>query len=109
MCEARQQRGLVIAAKCRIKQNGNDAWLVPSQSTPGGRYSVYRDGEGFRYTCSDHEIGGCQCKHIIAVKITIEREENEDGSVKGNHHDDAHRQAQDLPSKLASLQRRADK
>ena len=81
MCEARQQRGLMIAAKCRIKQNGNDAWLVPSQSTPGGKYSVYRDGEGFRCTCPDHEIGGCQCKHIIAVKITIEREENDDGSV----------------------------
>ena len=81
MCEARQQRGLMIAAKCRIKQNGNDAWLVPSQSTPGGKYSVYRDVEGFRCTCPDHEIGGCQCKHIYAVKIVIEREENKKGDA----------------------------
>ena len=79
--DAREQRGLVIAAKCRIKKNG-DNWLVPSQSSGlPTRYSVYRDGDRFRCTCPDHEICGHNCKHIHAVKITIEREECEDGAV----------------------------
>ncbi len=34
MCEAREQRGLIIAATCRLKQKGK-AWLVPSQSGKG--------------------------------------------------------------------------
>ena len=78
--DAREQRGLVIAAKCRIKQV-EGGWIVPSQSTPGGKYKVYPSDDGYHCTCPDHEIIGCVCKHIHAVKITIEREENEDGSV----------------------------
>ena len=31
----REQRGMAIAAKCKIKQNGDDSWLVPSQSETG--------------------------------------------------------------------------
>ncbi len=80
LSDPREQRGLMIAAKCRIKR-ANDGWLVPSQSTPGGKYKVYPAHDGFHCTCPDHEIGGCVCKHIHAVKITIEREENDDGSV----------------------------
>ncbi len=80
MTDAREQRGLVIAAKCRLKRNGEN-WIVPSQSTLGQRYSVYEGHDGYHCTCPDHEIGGCVCKHIYAVKITIEREENDDGSV----------------------------
>ncbi len=78
--DAREQRGLMIAAKCRIKRC-DDGWIVPSQSTPGGKYKVYHSHDSYHCTCPDHEVIGCVCKHIHAVKITIEREENEDGSV----------------------------
>ena len=78
--DAREQRGVMIAAKCRIKRC-DDGWIVPSQSTPGGKYKVYPSHDGYHCTCPDHEVIGCVCKHIHAVKITIEREENEDGSV----------------------------
>jgi transposase len=80
MCEAREQRGLMIAAKSRIRKSG-DGWIVPSQAEASHAYKVYEDGDIFRCTCPDHEINGQTCKHIYAVKIVIEREENGDGSV----------------------------
>jgi transposase len=77
---AREERGLAIAARCIIKQVG-DAWMVPSQSS-GGRYAV-RVGEGVKPTCTcmDHELRGIKCKHIFAVEIVRQREEKPDGSA----------------------------
>jgi len=77
--DARQQRGLEIAATCKINQK-NGTWLVPSQSGHG-KYAVFLDDEKPSCTCPDHETRGLKCKHIFAVEYVIKREQNADGSV----------------------------
>lgn len=78
--EAREQRGLIIAARHRIKQKGR-RWLVPSQADSHKTYSVCVDPEHEFCTCPDHEETGVVCKHIYAVRYTIEREYSDDGSL----------------------------
>jgi transposase len=74
--DARQQRGLEIAAIAKITQK-NGAWSVPSQSGQG-RYTV--DPKTSHCNCPDHETRGVKCKHIYAVEYVIQREFNFDGS-----------------------------
>ena len=69
--DARQQRGLEIAAIAKITKKGS-AWLVPSQSG-AGRYTVCPDKECPHCTCPDHETRGLKCKHIYAVEYVIQR------------------------------------
>ena len=78
--EAREQRGLVIAARHRIKQKGK-SWLVPSQTDSHKKYSVIPEGEHCRCNCPDFEERGLPCKHIFAARYTIEREYSDDGSL----------------------------
>jgi transposase len=74
---AREERGLVIAAVCKLNNTGN-GWLVPSQS---GAEKIYRvDPIKQTCTCPDHE-NGHKCKHIYAVEFTVKREYNADGTV----------------------------
>jgi transposase len=77
---AREERGLVIAAKCRVEHKGY-GWEVPSQSG-AGKYLVKLDGDAPRCTCPDHELTGGKCKHIFAVEIVSQREQYADGSSK---------------------------
>jgi transposase len=77
--EARQQRGLEIAATSNIVRKGA-AWLVPSQSGKG-RYTVCLDPTEPYCSCPDHGEGGFKCKHIFAAEYVISRERNRDGSV----------------------------
>jgi transposase len=78
--EAREQRGIIIAARFNIKQKDR-RWLVPSQTDSGKKYSVCVD-EGHTFcTCPDHEETGQTCKHIYAVRYTIEREFSPDGTL----------------------------
>src|ERR1700738_3895205 len=76
---AREQRGLEIAAKCRIDKTG-EYYLVPSQSAKG-RYVVNLTRNEPHCSCPDHENTGHECKHIYAVQHVIQRELNLDGSV----------------------------
>lgn len=79
--EARRQRGLAIAAVCRITQK-NGQWVVPSQ-TGNGTYRVNPDSTNPavpRCTCKDHEKTGQPCKHVYAVEFVIKRETHADGS-----------------------------
>src|SRR5256885_1247523 len=76
----REQRGLEIAARCRISQS-RGAWLVPSQSSVGHQYVVRMDGAAPRCSCPDHELHRGRCKHIFAVQFVIERTRNADGST----------------------------
>ena len=76
---AREQRGLIIAATCKLQKKGK-AWIVPSQAGTG-KYTVVPDANEPHCSCMDHETTGLRCKHIFAVQITIKREEHEDGSV----------------------------
>jgi transposase len=80
MENARQQRGLVIAACSRIRRKGN-VWSVPSQHCPehGRNYTV--DPQAGTCTCPDHTEAGHKCKHLFAVEYVIEREYSEDGVV----------------------------
>jgi transposase len=76
--DVRQQKGLEIAALCRITRKG-DLWLVPSQSGKG-RYTVSPNVDAPHCSCPDHETRGIKCKHLFAVEFAIKREQNEDGT-----------------------------
>jgi len=77
--DARQERGLVIAATSKIEQN-RLGWKVPSQSG-NGSYVVNLDhGEPF-CTCPDYEARHQPCKHIHAVEYVIQRETKPDGTT----------------------------
>ncbi|MFC2008395.1 SWIM zinc finger family protein [Chloroflexota bacterium] len=76
--DARQERGLVIAATSKIEQN-KLGWKVPSQAG-NGSYIVNLDhGEPF-CTCPDYEKRHQPCKHIHAVEYVIQRETKPDGT-----------------------------
>jgi len=74
----REQRGLAIAAKCKIEQYG-EMWLVPSQ-TGSGKWAVYKENGKHRCSCPDHETRACKCKHIFAVEFLTTRRRDPDGT-----------------------------
>jgi Transposase DDE domain len=81
--EARQQRGLEIAALARIEKKGG-FYIVPSQTNPHvTAYKVWPNPVKpiFTCTCPDHETRRCECKHIYAVRYMLRREANGDGST----------------------------
>ncbi|MFI5397237.1 MAG: transposase [Candidatus Binatia bacterium] len=71
--DARQQRGLEIAAMSKITKRGNETWIVPSQSL-NGKYAVTVSEEGRQCTCPDFELRQQPCKHVFAVEYVIKRE-----------------------------------
>jgi transposase len=71
--DARQEKGLVIAATLAILPKGEKTWIVPSQ-TLVGRYTVTRDEEGYSCTCPDFELRHTTCKHGYAVEFYLKRE-----------------------------------
>jgi transposase len=75
----REQRGLAIAALCKIERKGG-VWLVPAQ-TGRGKYTVCPDAENPHCSCPDHETRGVKCKHIFAVEFFQKREDNPDGTT----------------------------
>lgn len=77
--EAREQRGLLIAATSKITRKGS-VWLVPSSENASRKYTVHPDAEQPHCTCPDHETRGCDCKHIYAVRFVIQRELFDDGT-----------------------------
>ncbi len=77
--DARQQRGLQIAAICKLQQKGG-IWIVPSQSGKGKYTVCHPDPTNPHCTCPDHETRGGKCKHIFAVEFALLREQNPDGS-----------------------------
>ena len=75
--DAREQRGLEIAARMRISR-GSTGWIVPSQNG-NGKYLVKVEPEVTKCNCPDYELRKLPCKHIFAVQIVIRRE-GADGS-----------------------------
>ncbi len=76
----REQRGLVIAATCRLRRNNDGTWLVPSQSrTKEVGYTVNLTAK--TCTCLDHTEGGFTCKHYFAASIVHQRDVLPDGTV----------------------------
>jgi transposase len=77
--DARQERGLVIAATSKIEKN-KLGWKVPSQSGNGSYIVSLDHGEPF-CTCPDYESRHKPCKHIHAVEYVIQRETKPDGTT----------------------------
>src|SRR5437773_10612835 len=77
----REERGLVIAATQKLTQKGK-VWIVPSQTGSGKKYTVCPDAETPFCSCPDHEETGCPCKHIYAVRVTMQREHGTNGTEK---------------------------
>lgn len=77
--DAREQRGLVIAALCKLNRKSPDEWLVPSQSKNETVYHVNPTAK--TCTCPDHAESGHKCKHLYAVEIVMKRELLPDGTV----------------------------
>jgi hypothetical protein len=76
----REERGLVIAATCRLNRLDDGTWLVPSQSNrDGGAYRVNLHMK--TCTCPDHVEGGNTCKHYYAASIVHRRDVLPDGTV----------------------------
>jgi transposase len=69
--DAREQRGLEIAAKSKLTHK-DGLWLVPSQNS-SQQYTVDTTAETPRCTCRDFEFRRARCKHIRAVQIVIEQ------------------------------------
>jgi len=78
--DAREQRGLIIAATCRLNRQDDGTWLVPSQTNR--QAVVYRVNlEAKTCTCKDHVEGGFTCKHFYAASIVHQRDVLPDGTV----------------------------
>lgn len=77
MQETREIRAMAIAATTKLSR-GRGGWHVPSQSN-GGTYVV--DPDLGSCTCPDHELNAVDCKHLLAVRFTIRREEGKGGKV----------------------------
>ena len=80
--EARRQRGLAIAAICKIEQK-NGYWHVPSQTGNGGYRVCLEPTNPFipKCNCPDYAERGQPCKHVFAVECVVKRETAPDGTV----------------------------
>ena len=77
---AREERGLVIAATCRLNRNADGTWRVPSQSsTETVYYTVNLESKAC--TCPDCKESGMVCKHYYAASIVHRRDVLPDGTV----------------------------
>ena len=79
--EPREQRGLMIAAVCRIEQK-NGFWVVPSQTGNGSYRVCLEPTNPFipQCTCPDYEERKAPCKHIYAARYVVQRQSNGDGT-----------------------------
>ncbi len=77
--DAREQRGLIIAATCKLKQSTDGTWVVPSQSNTDKLYQV--DMKSKKCTCPDHAENGFTCKHYYAAQYTFKRDYLPDGTM----------------------------
>jgi transposase len=78
---AREERGLIIAATCRLNRTSDGTWLVPSQTKSGDIAAYQVNLEAKTCTCLDHKDGGFTCKHFYAASIVHKRDVLSDGTV----------------------------
>lgn len=63
--QSRYSKGVIIAASRQITGiEGEEAWLVESETTDGKFYKVTVDG---KCECPDSTIRGRICKHVYGV------------------------------------------
>jgi transposase len=70
--DAREQKARELAERAQITFR-DGAWYVPSQSG-SGTHRVEIDGLFPNCSCKDHELTGRDCKHILAVRLFVERQ-----------------------------------
>jgi hypothetical protein len=75
----REERGLIIAATCRLHRNDDGTWSVPSQTHAETVYRVNLHTKSC--TCLDCTDGGFVCKHYYAATIVHKRDVLPDGRV----------------------------
>jgi len=68
----RQAKALELAARYRLTFDG-ETWTVPSQ-TGSGSYQVKLTANAGTCTCDDFALRRDDCKHLIAVRLVLERE-----------------------------------
>ena len=76
---AREERGLIIAAMCKLNRTADGVWLVPSQSGTEKTYRVNLEAK--TCTCPDHQEAGFTCKHYFAASFVYKRETLPDGTM----------------------------
>jgi transposase len=76
--DAREQRGRELAGRLRIVQNPSGKWVVPSDSGQG-KYVV--DADAPACTCPDFELNRRPCKHVWAVRFTIQAVPEQEGET----------------------------
>ena len=69
---------MAIAATTQLRP-GRNGWQVPSQSGMGD-YTV--DPDVGSCSCPDHETRAIECKHLLAVRLTLRREKGEGGAYR---------------------------
>jgi transposase len=78
---ARESRGLVIAATSRLHRNDDGTWRVPSQSTQSEVAFYTVNLESKACTCPDCKESGMVCKHFYAASIVHKRDVLPDGTM----------------------------
>jgi transposase len=76
---AREERGLIIAATCRLNRKDDGTWMVPSQTNAETIYHVNLESK--TCTCADCKEGGFICKHYYAATIVHKRDVLPDGTM----------------------------
>jgi transposase len=71
--DLREAKALEIAARSKLIFKDN-YWVVPSQQTGHDPYRVVLAANSATCTCEDHQTNQRQCKHILAVRLVLERE-----------------------------------
>jgi hypothetical protein len=76
----REERGLVIAATCKLNRKPDGTWMVPSQTSKESIFYVV-NLETKACTCPDCTESGFVCKHFYAASIVHKREVLSDGTM----------------------------
>jgi len=76
----REERGLIIAATCKLNRKPDGTWMVPSQTSKEiAFYTVNLTTKAC--TCPDCTESGMVCKYFYAASIVHKREVLPDGTM----------------------------
>ena len=70
--DLRELKAFELAARCKITFDGS-AWIVPSQTSPSSKYRVALK-PALSCECEHFTLRQEPCKHIIAVRLVVERD-----------------------------------
>src|SRR5260370_22539814 len=76
----REERGLIIAATCKLNRKPDGKWIMPSQTSKEAIFYTV-DLQTKACTCLDCTDGGMVCKHYYAASIVHKRAVFPDGTM----------------------------